>query len=507
MAGDLQAQAADAPDEAFEGALIELRAHLERRDFETAARAEAAAQRLASAALSPDAPCRAWLAQGTVSLALGQIDGLWRAVDRVAEHLRLHPPGGPVLRYEHFRALSHAHMASAHQAQAVDVAEAALAAAHECGAPLAVAAALGNLAGRLYALGFQQARAEGLPTACAALERSVAVGDLACAQADALGSRLLNLSNLNNLAGAWVVLGDRARAMATFERLDALAEATGLHWTRVMSVTHRARLLNADGDADGALALVAQALPQAQTLRATKALALLHLVASEVHESQGRFELALRAFKAFHDDERLDVDERAEAVARVMAVRESAHRGQQEAAALREANVALTRQALTDPLTGLANRRACDEALERMTQPASAGGCLVLIDADHFKAVNDRHSHAVGDAVLRELARLMRQCCREGDLAARWGGEEFALLLAGTPLPMAQRACERLRRTVQAHDWAALAQGLSVTVSIGIAAVMPGEPMAAALERCDAALYRSKREGRNRVSAFDGTPG
>lgn len=168
-------------------------------------------------------------------------------------------------------------------------------------------------------------------------------------------------------------------------------------------------------------------------------------------------------------------------------------------------NEILEKLALTDALTGLANRRALQEALEselarlrRHGRPAS----LLFLDLDHFKLVNDTHGHAVGDEVLAGFAHVLRRGCRGGDLAARMGGEEFAVLLPGTGRGPAALVAERVRRATEAHTLGRTVR-VAVTVSVGVASTegLP-EPHLAAdlLRKADAALYRAKSEGRNRVA-------
>ena len=126
---------------------------------------------------------------------------------------------------------------------------------------------------------------------------------------------------------------------------------------------------------------------------------------------------------------------------------------------------------------------------------------MALLDVDHFKQINDRHSHAVGDLVLMQLAALIARQCREGDLPARYGGEEFLVRFDRIGLGPAAAACERLRAAVEAHDWSALAPGLCVTVSIGVVDLSRHASATEALAAADERMYRAKREGRNRVCA------
>lgn len=152
------------------------------------------------------------------------------------------------------------------------------------------------------------------------------------------------------------------------------------------------------------------------------------------------------------------------------------------------ATAVLAREAETDPLTSLANRRTFARALDLL----DPGDALVVIDLDHFKNVNDTHGHAVGDETLRELARYLRAVSRQGDCVARYGGEEFTLVLAGAGEDGARSALMRLRRR-----WDATSP--VTTFSAGVAIHDAGEPAAFTLRRADVALYQAKQLGRNRV--------
>jgi len=153
-----------------------------------------------------------------------------------------------------------------------------------------------------------------------------------------------------------------------------------------------------------------------------------------------------------------------------------------------------------DPLTGLANRRAVERFCASL--PPGSSLSLVLVDVDHFKKVNDRFGHGVGDAVLRETADLLTRSVRAMDVVARWGGEEFLIAVPGGVgvHPLGTDAAGRVCRRVREHDWEPLAPGLGVTVSAGVAS---GSPVALddVLQRADTALYRAKSTGRDRAVA------
>jgi len=163
----------------------------------------------------------------------------------------------------------------------------------------------------------------------------------------------------------------------------------------------------------------------------------------------------------------------------------------------------VARQALQDPLTGLPNRRALDERLEELSARVGDDDgkplAIALVDLDGFKGVNDRMSHADGDDVLRVIASTVRDTLRGSDMVARYGGDEFIVLLPGAPLEPAAAALRRATVAV-----AALPQDLShgVTLSVGVVSLRPQESASRALARADAAMYQAKRRGGNDVVAI-----
>lgn len=160
----------------------------------------------------------------------------------------------------------------------------------------------------------------------------------------------------------------------------------------------------------------------------------------------------------------------------------------------------LERLSVTDRLTGLGNRHKMDEALEleRLRLARSPPGFSVLmIDIDHFKSVNDVHGHLAGDAVLQDMAKVLSSNVRRTDVVGRWGGEEFLVLCPGTHAAGAMVLAESLRATIESHDFPGVGRK---TCSIGVATARPDETIDTLLDRADAALYRAKDGGRNRVA-------
>jgi two-component system, cell cycle response regulator len=160
------------------------------------------------------------------------------------------------------------------------------------------------------------------------------------------------------------------------------------------------------------------------------------------------------------------------------------------------------RQATTDPLTGLCNRRALLAALHVEIAQAQRYGhplSICLLDVDHFKSINDGHGHAAGDQVLAAVGALLRRELRTPDVAARWGGEEFVVLFRHTDGEGGELAAERIRKAVQALQISAADKKIAVTVSIGVAQFALGSSAEAFVECADRAMYRAKVGGRNRV--------
>ncbi len=169
---------------------------------------------------------------------------------------------------------------------------------------------------------------------------------------------------------------------------------------------------------------------------------------------------------------------------------------------------------LVDALTGLANRRSFDERLATLLLDASISSsassplCLALVDIDHFKRINDTYGHTFGDEVLKAVARSLSGIVGDDGVVARIGGEEFAILMPAMQVPQAKELAERARSAIASSrirrsDGATLEH---ITVSLGVARALSNQSPASLLESADAALYRSKQEGRDRVTVAESRP-
>ncbi|GAA3963937.1 diguanylate cyclase [Allohahella marinimesophila] len=169
---------------------------------------------------------------------------------------------------------------------------------------------------------------------------------------------------------------------------------------------------------------------------------------------------------------------------------------------LEEALETIQEMASTDELTGLSNRRALMEKIEQEFSRCTRGGpgfSVCLIDVDFFKRINDTFGHHAGDQVLRELAQMMKDCLRKIDCVGRFGGEEFLLVLPQTALEGAVMKAERLRQAVEGMRFDSIEQGLTITISIGVAQYDCNENFEQTIARADTALYAAKNRGRNQT--------
>lgn len=340
-----------------------------------------------------------------------------------------------------------------------------------------------------------------------------------------IGERWIEAGALLHVADVHRASGALADALEFYGEARSVAVAAGVAQVETEARIGFGETLTALGRPADAVVELRAALELAERIEAKRLVYEAHLALSSAYEAAGDVVTALEHFRAYHRVE--DEVSGAEAERRVQAVlvKAEVETAEREADLLRTQNDALTaaneekarllevlrrqsaeldRLSREDALTGLFNRRHVDAALALEWERARRFGrdlAVAIVDLDHFKEVNDRFSHAAGDAVLREAARLLRDGVRAVDVVGRWGGEEFVLLLVETAPDRAALACDKLRAAIEAHDWSSIAPGLRVTASVGIAGNAEAEDPAALLGVADARLYAAKRAGRNRVVA------
>jgi diguanylate cyclase (GGDEF)-like protein len=295
---------------------------------------------------------------------------------------------------------------------------------------------------------------------------------------------------LSVLRQNWKGLG---LAQPELQQALELLPADSSHWLAVLAAWVQAELAWARRLWPQARRAAAQMVAQADALEHEPLAQLGELIASQIEEQQGQPQRALLRMRALREREArvrvTSLDSRADAVQWQL----DARRSERDRAQLADEAQRLEKLSMEDSLTGLANRRCFEQQLlAQLGQRRMAS--VALIDVDHFKQVNDQHSHVVGDRVLSEIARMMRQHVREQDLAARLAGDEFVLLLRGANEEIAQQACWRLAEAVRRHDWASVSPGLQVSISVGAAQLRPDDTLETLLARSDAAMYAVKRE-------------
>ncbi len=172
---------------------------------------------------------------------------------------------------------------------------------------------------------------------------------------------------------------------------------------------------------------------------------------------------------------------------------------------LQQSLEAIRAESLTDPLTGLGNRKYFDRSIDLAVKNAHVDGAplsLLMFDIDHFKSFNDNYGHLTGDQVLRLVGQSLRQTIKGQDITARYGGEEFAVMLPNTALRQALTVADNIRRAVMSKELKKKSTGEilgRITISVGVAMFKPGDDTDSLIERADACLYAAKRNGRNRV--------
>ena len=310
-----------------------------------------------------------------------------------------------------------------------------------------------------------------------------------------------------NLAEALARAGQRDAARAAVVEAAERAAAVGYASAECVAQLLLGELLTAEGDDAGAAAALERGLAIARDGGGRNHVARAHKGLWTLHKAAGRFEAALAHHEAFHEAERAQFNDESDRRLRALQVRFDLERAQHEAAMARRESARLAEQSRLDALTGVANRRHLEERLRDEYARALRQGhplSVAMADADDFKRINDRCGHAVGDAVLREIATLLSRHCRDTDLVARYGGEEFCVVFVEATAAEARRAAESMRTAVAGHDWSMIAPGLAVTLSIGLAERDEADGRQALLAAADARLYEAKRGGKNRVVAGSG---
>lgn len=336
---------------------------------------------------------------------------------------------------------------------------------------------------------------------------------------DALHQGAYRVATLGKLGEVHAAAGDEAAAAATFrEALETLDDEGP---TSSFGPDVRAawgRFLLACGRYEEALPALTEAIDSYRERGADAAVVALMRHRAETLRRLGRLEEAYEQLDGYVERQAKIDRERGALMVRASLIELEAglasdhqlHVVTREVLAeanrsLRDQTEQLERLSTTDELTGVYNRRHLSRRLEEEARRAARDGtmlALVLLDVDNFKAINDRHSHVAGDQVLVRIAGVLAETVRRSDVVARWGGEEFALLLPGCGIGEASRVAEKARAAIAGNDWSDAAPGLAVTVSIGVACLREaGSDTLELVRLADRRLYGAKRAGRNRIES------
>lgn len=306
----------------------------------------------------------------------------------------------------------------------------------------------------------------------------------------------MHRSLLGSLARSLVGLDELDRAAELAQRTVELSRAAEHGWGLsvglwVLGMVHRKR-----GETARARALLVESIAAAESMEDMSLMRVVGLELAAVGRQLRDAQTEVEALRTVIAADRASLGMLREGLGQALEQRRIAVRAQRLALAAQQA-------AARDPLTGLTNRLGLEQTAPVLLDAAIGSGrvaWLLIVDVDHFKVVNDDLGHPAGDAVLRQVARILRQECRTGDLIARWAGDEFVVLLAAEPVDGAAgvTVAERVRAAVASADWSLTGVGgPGPTVSIGVASGVP--ELDVLFSRADAALYKAKRMGRDRV--------
>ena len=340
---------------------------------------------------------------------------------------------------------------------------------------------------------------------------------------EAIRSVAQHVSSRENAAGCAGVLGEvylqlgRAdEALALFDEMLQYGVVLENLLLQSEALLHMGRIFTSRNEHARACDCLERALEKASRANARRMMVDVHEAIALVFESSGDVRQALDRYRRYHQlsEELLRSELAATSRARrswadFLRARGDAKTHKERFESLAKANEELAKRsshlaqaAFEDALTGLSNRRHLDLRLAELVasmDPNQPRLAVAILDIDNFKQINDRFTHRAGDEVLSSVATMIRTYCREGDVSARFGGDEFVICFIGTSIEGARVTVERLRGFVEAYDWNTVEEGVSVTVSIGITQMRASDEARDLLARADAALYGAKHGGRNRT--------
>ena len=354
---------------------------------------------------------------------------------------------------------------------------------------------LNNAAYGRIQLALQMRRAGDAESCQLEAESALRLLDRSLAIARQYGYRRLEAFCLQTMGEAYQAMAQPEVAHAMADTFLRLARESNDRWIEAYGHACVGELRHQLGEHAEALVHLLQALATFESLGSRDQVARVLRSLSQVHEAREQLGDALSCIRRAGAIEQVLRSEDIENRARALAARRRLEQARLE-------NERYRRLALEDSLTGLASRRQLDERLQALLRDSHKAGAVVtvaLADVDHFKGINDRFSNAVGDEVLRCVGEILRAHCRLGDLAGRYGGQEFMMVFRHLEMRGAAEICERVRRAVEDWDWKSIHPHLRVTLSMGLASSASFDDAQGVLDAADHWLFEAKHHGRNQI--------
>ncbi len=315
-----------------------------------------------------------------------------------------------------------------------------------------------------------------------------------------IGTYVGKLHTLHSVGAIHFALGNYDQAMAFLQEGLELSRQNNSQLLEITYILEISRIHQVRGMLDQAEKEILLALQTAEKINSLTNISLIHERLVEIYKEKQDYQSALEHFEAFHATYKKIFNDKSDRRIKNLEILHQVEITRKQADLYREL-------AGTDFLTSLVNRRRFLEIAEiayRQVKIEKGQLAIIMLDIDHFKSVNDRYGHKAGDEVLSYVAATIKKSLRQGDIAGRYGGEEFIVLVPGSSTDHCFNIAERIRQAVAQQPIQVNQTSVSVTISLGLVCINPDQalPLDALINRADQAMYLAKQQGRNRVVAW-----